>query len=63
MRTRVFIALLLGEPPDDDVAIAYEGVYTTIIRLDEAWAFAEDPVRRRRTLLIVGDDESVLHRR
>ena len=35
MTNRELIELLQKEPPDDEVAIAYEGVYTTVITITE----------------------------
>ena len=35
MTNRELIELLQREPPDDEVAIAYEGVYTTVVELTE----------------------------
>lgn len=52
MTTHELAELLLKERPDDEVAIAYEGMYTTAFHLAETVVFANDPARRQRILLL-----------
>jgi hypothetical protein len=54
MTNRELIELLQKEPLDDEVGIAYEGVYTTVISLTETVVFANDPDKRQRILLLEG---------
>ena len=56
MINRELIEALSKEPLDDEVGIAYEGTYTTVISLTETVVFANDPGKRQRILLLEEDD-------